>query len=83
MSLIRILSIISLDEEFTLAVEDDAGLHPAVHDSHGKPYIGLGGCVYTQRSFQPGILQRYLYREVRKITQKTISGKDTLTIVLY
>lgn len=83
MSLIRILSIIGLDEEFTLAIEDDAGLHPAVHDSNGKPYKGIGGCVYTQRSFKPGILQRYLYREVRKVTLKKIGGEDKLTIVLY
>ena len=83
MSLIRILSLIGLDQEFTLAVENDAGLHPAVHDSDGKPYPGLGGCRYTLRSFQHGILQRYLYREVRKLTLKNIGGEETLTIVWY
>ena len=83
MALIRILSLMSLDQEFALAVEDPSGLHPAVKDSEGKPYPGIGGNIYTMRTFKPGILQRYLYREVRRVTTKKIDGSETLTIILY
>lgn len=83
MSLIRLLSIIDIDKEFSLAVEDKAGLHPAVKDEHGNPYPGLGGSVFTLRSFNKTILQRYLYREVREVTTKRINGAETLTIILY
>ena len=83
MALIRLLSLMSIDQEFTLAVEDPSGLHPAVHDSNGKPYPGLGGSIYTVRTFKSGILQRYLYREVKRITTKKIDGAETLTIILY
>ena len=82
MALIRLLSLMSIDQEFTLAVENESGLRPAVRDEHGKPYPGLEG-KYTQRTFKPGILQRYLYREVRRLTTKKIDGEDTLTIILY
>lgn len=82
MALIRLLSLMSLDQEFALAVEDPSGLHPAVHDSKGKPYPGQGN-IFTMRTFKPGILQRYLYREVRRITTKKIDGAETLTIILY
>ena len=83
MSLIRLLSVIDIDKEVSLAVEDQTGLHPAVRDSNGKAYQGLGGSVYTQRSFDRNILQRYLYREIREVTTRQINGAETLTIILY